>query len=94
MKFDWFRLKAESNLKDHGVSFEEAATVFDDPLVDIAPDVLHSFDETRFVAVGTSTQCRLLVVVFTERGDTIRIITAREVTPKERRQYESRNYYS
>jgi hypothetical protein len=41
MKFNWFRLKAESNLKDHGVSFEEAAMVFDDPLVDIAPDVLH-----------------------------------------------------
>lgn len=94
MKFDWFRLKAESNLKDHGVSFEEAATVFDDPLVDIAPDILHSFDEARFVAIGTSAQDRLLVVVFTERGDTLHLITAREVTPKERRYYESHDYDS
>ncbi|MEP7338705.1 MAG: BrnT family toxin [Acidobacteriota bacterium] len=94
MKLDWFRLKAESNLKDHGVSFEEATTVFDDPLVDMVPDLLHSFDETRFAAIGTSTQDRLLVVVFTERGDTIHIITAREVTPKERRHYESHDYDS
>jgi len=94
MTYEWHRLKAESNLKDHGVSFEEARTVFDDPLADFAPDVLHSFDETRFAAMGTSEQGRLLVVVFTERGDTIHIITAREATPKERRHYESYDHNS
>jgi uncharacterized DUF497 family protein len=89
MNFDWHSRKAESNLKWHGVSFEEAATVFEDPLADIQPDIVHSVDEARFVAIGTSVQGNLLVVIFTELTDTIHIISAREPTPRERRHYES-----
>lgn len=88
MRFQWHWRKAEDNIKWHGVSFEEAATVFGDPLAEIEPDFAHSIDEDRFLAFGTSEQGRLLVVVFTERGDTIRIISARELTPRERRDYE------
>jgi uncharacterized DUF497 family protein len=88
MRLQWHWRKAEDNIKWHGVSFEEAATVFGDPLAEIEPDFAHSIDEFRFLAFGTSEQGRLLVVVFTERGDTIRIISAREMTPRERRDYE------
>jgi uncharacterized DUF497 family protein len=88
MRFQWHWRKAEDNIKWHSVSFEEAATVFGDPLAEIEPDFAHSIDEDRFLAFGTSDQGRLLVVVFTERGDTIRIISAREMTPRERRDYE------
>jgi uncharacterized DUF497 family protein len=88
MRFQWHWRKAEDNIEWHGVSFEEAATVFGDPLAEIEPDFAHSIDEDRFLAFGTSVQGRLLVVVFTERGDTIRIISAREMTPRERRDYE------
>jgi len=88
MRFQWHWRKAEDNIKWHGVSFEEAATVFGDPLAEIEPDFAHSINEDRFLAFGTSDQGRLLVVVFTERGDTIRIISAREMTPRERRDYE------
>jgi hypothetical protein len=88
MRVQWHWRKAEDNVKRHGVSFEEAATVFGDPLAEIEPDFAHSIDEDRFLAFGTSEQGRLLVVVFTERGDAIRIISAREMTPRERRDYE------
>jgi len=88
MRFQWHWRKAEDNIKWHGVSFEEAATVFGDPLAEIEPDFAHSIEEDRFLAFGTSEQGRLLVVVFTERGDTIRTISARELTPRERRDYE------
>jgi hypothetical protein len=89
MNFEWHPPKAERNLAFHGVSFEEAATVFDDPLTDIQPDLLHSIDEARFLALGTSSAGRLLVVVFTEKPGVIRIISAREATPRERRNYET-----
>lgn len=89
MNFEWHSPKAQSNLLKHGVSFEEASTVFDDPLVDIQPDFAHSVEEARFSAIGRSLQGRLLVVVFAEKTDAIRLITAREPTPKERRHYES-----
>lgn len=89
MKFEWHPPKAERNLAYHGVSFEEAATVFDDPLADIQPDLLHSIDEARFLALGTSSAEQLLVVVFTERPGVIRIISAREATPRERKNYET-----
>ncbi|MGH9838043.1 MAG: BrnT family toxin [Blastocatellia bacterium] len=88
MKFDWHPLKAKRNIKDHGVSFEEASTVFDDPLSINTPDFAHSIEEQRFLCFGTSEQGVLLVVSFTERGETIRIITAREMEPKERKYYE------
>lgn len=77
MKFEWHPPKAERNLVYHGVSFEEAATVFDDPLADIQPDLLHSIEEARFLALGTSSAGQLLLVVFTERPGVIRIISAR-----------------
>lgn len=89
MKFSWHPPKAERNLRDHGVSFEEACSVFDDSLADIQPDVRHSIEEARFIALGTSAQGRLLVVVFTEPADTIHLISAREAEPKERRHYET-----
>lgn len=89
MDFEWHSPKAKSNLQKHGVSFEEASTVFDDPLVDIQPDFTHSIEEARFTAVGRSSEGRLLVVIFTEKTDAMRIITAREPTSKERRHYES-----
>ncbi len=91
MRIKWHWRKAEDNIKWHGVTFEEAATVFGDPLAEIEPDIGHSIDEDRFLAFGTSEQGRLLVVVFTERGDTIHIISAREMTPRERRDYEVHN---
>jgi uncharacterized protein len=88
-KFEWHLLKAQRNLEVHGVSFDEAVTIFDDPLVDIQPDIVHSVAESRFVAVGRSVEGNLLTVVFTERGEAIRLITARFSTPRERRSYES-----
>ena len=88
-KFEWHSLKAQRNLEVHGVSLEEAATVFDDSFVNIQPDIVHSLDESRFVAIGLSDKGNLLTVVFTERGEVIRLITARFSTPRERRNYES-----
>lgn len=75
-------------MKKHGVSFEKAATVFDDPLSLTIPDPLHSDDENRFIIVGFSGEQKLLIVVHTDRGDKIRIISARLATPNERRKYE------
>ena len=86
--FEWDKRKAKSNLKKHGVSFEEAATVFGDPLSLTIEDPLHSEGEDRFVTTGQSNRKRLLVIVHTERGDTIRIISARVATPRERKTYE------
>jgi uncharacterized protein len=94
MKFEWYPAKAESNLTKHGVSFDEAATVFNDPLSDIQPDLMHSADEARFIILGSSSVRNLLVVVFTEIGDTTRLISAREATPKERRRYETFNPFT
>ena len=88
MKFEWDGAKAEANLARHGVSFEEAATVFRDPLSQTGRDPDHSGDEERFVIFGLSTRGRLLVIAHTERGDTIRIISARPATPGERKIYE------
>lgn len=90
MHFDWYPPKAESNLKKHRVSFEEAETVFGDLLAAIFSDDEHSFDEKREIIVGYSDQKRLLVVSFTERGeDLIRIISARIADPDERRKHEN-----
>jgi uncharacterized DUF497 family protein len=80
-------------LAERGLSFEEVKTVFDDPFLEVVPDLAHSIEEARFTAIGTSAQGRLLVVTFTEQGQTVRIITAREATPKERRYYESGNSF-
>ena len=88
LKFEWDPQKAASNLAKHGVPFEEAATVFGDPLGRITDDPRHSEDEERFVLLGFSEQQRLLAVMFAERGEAIRIISARRAIPSERRDYE------
>jgi uncharacterized protein len=88
VRFAWDPVKARENLAKHGISFEEAATVFEDPLSATGPDPDHSFDEERFVAFGISPGGRLLAIAYTERDDTIRIISARRVMPNERKIYE------
>ena len=86
--FEWDDRKAKRNIKKHGVSFEEASTVFADPLAVTIHDPLHSDEEDRYVTLGQSQRRRLLVVVFTDRDDRIRIISARVATRRERRDYE------
>jgi len=86
--FEWDPRKAAENHTRHGVTFEEAATVFRDPLSATGADPDHSADEDRFITFGMSTAGRLLVVAHSDRDDTIRIISARPVTPSERRIYE------
>ena len=86
--FAWGSGKAAANLKKHDVDFREAATVFDDPLSTTFPDVDHSTAERRFVIVGTSAPGRVLVVAYTEQGETVRIISARPATRRERTFYE------
>ena len=90
LKFEWDPQKAARNLAKHGVPFEEAATAFGDPLGRITSDPRHSVDEERFVLLGFSRRQRLLAVMFAERGEAIRIISARRATPRERRDYEQR----
>ena len=89
MEFEWDREKAASNLKRHGVAFTEAVTIFGDPFEITIPDPDHSDDEFRFLSVGLSESKRLLVVAYTERDQRTRMISAREASPKERREYES-----
>jgi uncharacterized protein len=91
MDFEWDDWKADYNSQKHGVSFQEAATVFYDPLVITFADPDHSDDEERFIVIGTSAQGRLLMVAHTDRSNHIRIISARTLRPKERRLYESGN---
>ncbi|MGZ8846637.1 MAG: BrnT family toxin [Pyrinomonadaceae bacterium] len=86
-EFIWDTQKAKSNIRKHGVSFEEAITVFNDPLFVIFRSHKHSLDENRYVIIGMSDQDRLLAVSFTEANE-IRIISARELTTRERRNYE------
>jgi uncharacterized DUF497 family protein len=86
--FEWNPTKAAANLKRHGVSFEEAVTTFHDPLARLHDDPGHSVAEYREIIVGHSSQGRLLVVSFTDRGSNIRLISARPATRRERRDYE------
>ena len=88
LSFEWDSEKAASNLTKHGVSFGEAETVFGDPLGRIVTDPRHSEHEERYVLLGLSHQQRLLAVMFTERDEQIRIISARQATGQERRSYE------
>lgn len=88
MKFEWDQSKAASNLNKHGVSFEEAKTVFDNPLAVIFDDEVHSVDEQREIMIGHSRQNRLLLIAFTERSGNVRIISARLATRNEREDYE------
>ena len=88
MEFEWNTEKAEANQKKHEVSFDEAKTVFDDPLFVIFADPDHSVEENRFIIIGESDQNRLLVVSYTERPPKTRLISARKATPSERKTYE------
>jgi len=89
LEFEWDPDKADSNLKKHGVAFQDAATVFGDPLSMTFDDPDHSDDEDRFLTIGTSSEGRLLIVSHTDRGDGIRIISARRAARRERRIYEN-----
>ena len=88
LKFEWHPRKAAQNKRKHGVSFEEASTVFSDPLSATVSDPEHSHNEERFILIGYSSKNRLLMVSHTERHDRIRIISARELTSLERQEYE------
>jgi uncharacterized protein len=89
MQFEWDREKAKKNLKKHKVSFDEAMTVFYDPLSATFNDTDHSADEHRFITIGYSSHNHLLVVSHTERGKTLRIISARKATAHERKKHEN-----
>ena len=86
--FHWDFHKAAENRRKHGISFEEAATAFDDPLAVTFPDPDHSENEDRWIMIGLSAFGRTLVVVHVERGPVIRIISARRADRRERREYE------
>ena len=88
MEFEWDEAKAAANLAKHGVSFEEARTIFDDPLYVDFYDPDHSEAEHRYIIIGQSDQDRILLTSYTERGDIIRLVSAREVTRSEREHYE------
>ena len=88
LTFEWDLRKARSNLAKHGVGFKEASTIFGDPLSLTIPDPEHSLSEERYITVGRAFSGKLLVVVHTERGDNIRIISARRASRRERKFYE------
>ena len=89
MQFEWDREKGKRNLRKHGVSFDEAVTVFYDPLSATFDDSDHSVEEQRLITVGSSSRGRLLVVSHTERGNAIRIISVRPATAQERKRHEN-----
>jgi len=89
MEFEWEPRKAAVNFEKHGVSFAEAATTLADPLSITYYDPKHSYDEDRYITIGTSTEDRVLIVSHADRGDRNRIISARKVTPRERKMYEN-----
>lgn len=88
MRFEWDSEKAAKNLRKHRVSFDEAATAFFDPLSMTVPDPDHSAGERRLITMGASSSGRLLVVAHTERGATLRLISARLASASERKRYE------
>ena len=88
MQFEWDDRKAGRNLSRHRVSFAEAQTVFRDPLARIDNDPDHSLEENREIIIGYSAASRLLLVSFVQRGETIRIISARKANTKERHRHE------
>ena len=89
MRFEWDSEKASENLRKHRVSFDEAATVFFDPLSTTIPDPDHSAGERRFLTMGGSSSGRLLVVAHVEHGSTLRLISARLASASERKRYET-----
>lgn len=92
MDFEWDDTKADANLRKHGVPFSEAMTIFGDPLSVTGYDPRHGDDEHRFLSMGNSVIGRLLIVSHTDRGDVLRIISARIATRRERKDYEDGNF--
>lgn len=94
MKYEWNCVKAESNLRKHKVSFEEATTVFDDSFQEVYPDTDHSVGEARYICLGMSDKSRVLFVAYAERQGRTRIISARKAdTEEELEYYAARNRY-
>lgn len=89
LEFEWDAAKASENLKIHRVSFEEAKSVFNDPLLLTFPDPEHSDEEHRSINIGVSSHSRILLVVFTDRKGKLRIISSRKATAKEKKLYET-----
>lgn len=87
--FEWDRVKAESNFRKHGVTFNEASTVFDNSLAQETYDPDHSEEEDRYLLIGHSARGQVLIVAYTDREDRTRIISARKAEPQERREYEN-----
>jgi len=90
LTYEWDEIKAKDNRKKHKVSFDEAATIFRDPFSITKPDPDHSADEERYIDIGCSSDGRLLMVVYTERGNDIRIISCRKATVAEKKVYYGR----
>ena len=88
IEFEWDDEKASRSLKKHGVSFEEGATIFNDPKIATISDPDHSKDEERYISLGISVEGRLLIVVHVQRGERIRLIGCRKATKAERKTYE------
>jgi hypothetical protein len=91
LNFEWNEEKAKANLNKHRINFDEATTVFSDPFSITINDPYHSVDEKRYIDIGSSDKGHVLVVVYTERGSSIRIISCRKATPSERKLYEEGN---
>ncbi len=92
LNFEWDENKANANLKKHKISFEEAKTIFNDPFLMTFPDPYHSSIEKRYINLGCSSKGRILIVIHTERGANIRLISCRKATPSERRVYEEKKF--
>jgi uncharacterized DUF497 family protein len=88
-QFEWDGIKAKINLQKHDVSFDESVTIFNDPLIVTMPDVDHSETEQRFISIGMSVKGILLVVIYTERDERIRLISCRKATKREIKFYEN-----
>ena len=88
LKFEWDENKDQANQRKHGISFEEAKTIFQDPFSITINDPIHSIDEERFIDIGLSNKLRLLVVVYTETDSVIRLISSRKATSNEQKTYE------
>ena len=88
LQFEWDSRKAQVNKRKHGITFEEASTIFGDPLSITIPDPAHSIGEDRLITIGTSADGKVVVVVHIYYNDIVRIISARKATGNERRQYE------
>ena len=91
LAFEWDEQKAKANQRKHSISFKEASTVFDDPFAVNFDDPDHSIEENRYLIIGLSDQSKFLFISYTDRDHKIRLISARLVSPKERRYYERKN---